>query len=44
MQSEEGAAAVMSQAPSPAAEEEIAELKDQIEAMKRQLNELASRK
>ena len=30
--------------PSPAAEEEIAELKGQIEAMKRQLNELASRK
>jgi len=30
--------------PSPAAEEEIAELKGQIEAMKRQLNELANRK
>ena len=30
--------------PSPAAEEEIAELKGQIEAMKRQLNDLASRK
>ena len=29
---------------SPAAEEEIAELKGQIEAMKRQLNDLASRK